>query len=154
MRTKYPRHLAGFSYLGIHQHSLTFCTAGRARPFIDAASVSCANAQILRAAEDEYFAEIAYCYMPDHLHLVVEGTSEQSDLKRFIARAKQLSSYHYKQKTGVPLWQRYGYEHVLRGDDHLATTVRYIIENPVRAGLVCTPATIRSSDRVFTRCPS
>jgi hypothetical protein len=34
------------------------------------------------------------------------------------------------------LWQRYGYEHVLRNDEATMSVARYILENPVRAGLV------------------
>jgi hypothetical protein len=34
------------------------------------------------------------------------------------------------------LWQRYGYEHVLRDDEDTRGIGRYIFGNPVRAGLV------------------
>jgi hypothetical protein len=34
------------------------------------------------------------------------------------------------------LWQRYGFEHVLRADEETLGVVRYTLENPVRAGLV------------------
>jgi hypothetical protein len=33
-------------------------------------------------------------------------------------------------------WQRYGHERVLRNDEDTATAARYIINNPLRAGLV------------------
>jgi hypothetical protein len=44
--------------------------------------------QILRALTGERFAGIADCFMPDHLHLLVAGTSESSDLKQFVKSAK------------------------------------------------------------------
>jgi REP element-mobilizing transposase RayT len=34
---------------------------------------------------------MAFCFMPDHVHLLVGGTCETSDGKRFIRRAKQYS---------------------------------------------------------------
>jgi hypothetical protein len=34
------------------------------------------------------------------------------------------------------LWQRYGFERVLRQDETTAVAARYILENPIRAGLV------------------
>jgi putative transposase len=92
--------------------------------------------QILRSAEQENFAILAYCFMPDHLHLLVQGKSENADLKRFIARAKQLSGYHYAQAFRGRLWQRYGYERALRESEPTATVVKYLLENPIRAGLV------------------
>jgi hypothetical protein len=67
---------------------------------------------------------------------LIEGAGEQSDCRLFIARAKQFSGFHFKRKYGEPLWQRYGYEHVLRHDEATLSVARYIVENPLRAGLV------------------
>jgi len=74
--------------------------------------------------------------MPDHVHLVAEATSESTDLKQFITRAKQFSGYHFGGASGQRLWQRYGYERVLRDDEATKSVVTYALENPVRAGLV------------------
>jgi putative transposase len=81
-------------------------------------------------------AIIADCYMPDHIHLLVEGQALTSDCRRFISRAKQLSGFHFQQQFRERLWQRYGHERVLRGEEGTLSAVRYIFENPVRAGLV------------------
>ncbi len=81
-------------------------------------------------------AIVAYCFMPDHLHLLVEGEAEGSDCLRFSKLAKQLSGYYFKQSFGARLWQRYGYERVLRNDESSLSVARYIVENPVRARLV------------------
>jgi len=140
MRTEYPKHLPAFSYVGYHAYSLTFCARDRARLFTSSESVYLVRSQILRAAESESFDVVAYCFMPDHLHLVVQGAREDSDLKAFVKLAKQLSGFHYRQKTGSALWQRYSFEHVLRDDEDLAIKVRYVLENPVRAGIVVAPA--------------
>jgi putative transposase len=74
--------------------------------------------------------------MPDHLHLLVEGQSDTSDCKRFIARAKQYSGFYYSKMNRQILWQRYGFEHVLHDDELSPVVARYILMNPVRAGLV------------------
>jgi len=37
---------------------------------------------------------------------------------------------------GERLWQRYGFERTLRSEDSAVSVARYILENPVRAGLV------------------
>jgi REP element-mobilizing transposase RayT len=75
--------------------------------------------------------------MPDHVHLLTEGQSVDSDARRFIAHAKQLSGFHFKKQfDGERLWQRYGFERTLRADEPTLRVARYTLENPVRAGLV------------------
>jgi putative transposase len=98
--TNRPDHLKAFDYLGPYRYSLTFCTHERRRAFIEAPVVGLAREQILRAATEQAFAVIAYCFMPDHLHLLVEGTSDSSDCRRFISRAKQYSGFYTYQRSG------------------------------------------------------
>ena len=74
--------------------------------------------------------------MPDHLHLLVEGLSDVCDCRRFIKSAKQYSGYYFAKEFGHKLWQRYGFERVLRDDEATLAVARYIVRNPLRAGLV------------------
>jgi putative transposase len=94
--------------------------------------------QLLRVASEQKFSVIAYCFMPDHLHLLIEGTSDDSDGKRFIKAFKQYSGYSYSQERNHMLWQKYGFEHVLRDDETTIEVVKYILGNPVRARLAAT----------------
>jgi len=136
MRTGNPGHLKTFDYLGPHRYSLTFCADRRQKLFTTQDVVDLVLEQITRAAAEYQFEITTYCFMPDHLHLVVEGKGADSDAKQFIARAKQYSGFYYKQAHGSTLWQRYGFEHVLRDDELTLVVAKYILENPVRAGLV------------------
>ncbi len=82
--------------------------------------------------------------MPDHLHFLLEGKTKDADLKKMIAKFKQISAYQYRQNVGQrfiaekepKLWQPSFYDHVLRKDEDLLDVVRYILNNPVRKGLV------------------
>ncbi len=74
--------------------------------------------------------------MPDHVHLVAVGQTSTADARRFISLAKQLSGHCYARQYGHTLWQRYAYERVVRGTESLAATVRYVLDNPLRSGLV------------------
>ena len=136
MLTGRPEHLRTFDYLGLYRYFLTFCTIRRQEAFVSAERVNEVLTKFLRAAADERFALLAYCFMPDHVHLLVEGQSDDSDGRRFIARAKQLSAFHYKKRFGQPLWQRYGFERTLRTQEDTLSVAKYILENPVRARLV------------------
>ena len=78
--------------------------------------------------------------MPEHLHLIASGLEECPDANAFISLSKQYSGYYFKRENGTRLWQRYGFERVIRDERELALTVGYIVGNPVRAGLVSHPA--------------
>ena len=131
-----PGHLKAFDYTGPYRYFLTFCTHSRQGVLVTQERVDLVLLQIERSADEEQFAIIAYAFMPDHVHLLIEGLCESSECRRFISRAKQFSGYHYANQFGHRLWQRYGFERVLRNDEVTLVVAKYILENPVRAGLV------------------
>ena len=135
----YPKHLRGFDYRGAQRYFLTFCTHERARYFIDGRHVALVSQQFQRASREQAFAVIAYCFMPDHVHLLVTGERGDADLKRFTKCAKQYSGFYFRQDTRLFLWQRYGFERVLRSDEATPAVARYTIANPVRARMVHSP---------------
>jgi len=134
-RKAVPR-LRGFDYTGGHRYFLTICTKQRARVFVTRVAADVVLSQLLQAAYDERMAVIAYCFMPDHLHLLVEGTDPSSRLTEFVRIFKQRSSFHWKRVFGSELWQRSYFERVLRGHESSIDVARYILANPLRAGLV------------------
>ncbi len=138
MRTNRPARLKTFSYVGIQRYSLTFCTDFRNRYFENAAVVQLVLTQFVRVADREGFSILAYCFMPDHLHLLIEGLRDDSDAKKFITKGKQCSAHAHARTFGNRLWQPFGYEHVLRTNEKAIITARYILQNPVRAGLART----------------
>jgi len=134
-----PHRLQDFAYTGRCRYSLTFCTYQRQTRFTDPDAVQEAVRQILQSARLYDFAVFAYCFMPDHLHLLVEGQSETAELIPFAHAAKQQIAYHYRRRHDVTVWQKGYYEHVLRDDEATLTVAKYILENPVRGGLVAEP---------------
>jgi len=74
--------------------------------------------------------------MPDHLHVLTEGTLLASDLPRFVASFKQQSGFGFARQYSARLWQDGYHDRVLRRDEETSEVVRYILDNPVRAGLV------------------
>jgi putative transposase len=136
MITGKPEHLKAFDYLGPYRYFLTFCTYQRREVFLTRERADVVHEQFMRAGADEGFEILAYCFMPDHVHLLAGGQASDSDCRRFIARAKQLSGFHFQKMFGQRLWQRYGFERTLRSEESTLAVARYILENPVRAGLV------------------
>jgi putative transposase len=144
---KRPR-LKDFGYKGYHRYFVTICTHNRIPIFKNDAFVR-RSIKILKDISNNLgFKVWAYCFMPDHLHLLVEGGSSDSDLKRFISTYKQYTGYYYKDndyvaqgfspaQTKIPkLWQPSYYDHVLRKDEDTLSVARYVVGNPVRKALV------------------
>ena len=135
----YPPHHPDLPYTGKQHYFLTLCTDQRRTPFTNAEVVDLVLTQFLRAASERRFELTAYCFMPDHVHLMIHGQADNSDCKAFIKLAKQYSGFCFKKSHGHQLWQRYGFERVMRDEKELAFTIGYVVANPVRAGLVDHP---------------
>lgn len=84
-------------------------------------------------------ALIVWCFMPDHLHLLAGGASERADCRRFVKDFKQRAAFAFKWRTRQRLWQPSFHDRVLRDDEATEEVARYILANPVRAGLVTDP---------------
>jgi REP-associated tyrosine transposase len=133
-----PR-LKTFDYLGFYRYFLTICVYERTRIFTEDQSVSVVLMELSRTANDQQFRVIAYCFMPDHVHMLVEGNHPAADFREFVRIFKQRSSFVWKRRNGRALWQRSYFEHVLRDDEDTIGVARYILENPVRGNLVQRP---------------
>ncbi|MDG4867866.1 transposase [Guyparkeria sp. 1SP6A2] len=74
---------------------------------------------------------LAFCLMPDHLHWLFR-LQRGSDLSGLVGGFKGRSS------RAIPLlrWQRGFHDHAVRHHEELRRLARYIVANPVRAGLV------------------
>src|SRR5262249_28453973 len=129
-----PPRLRGFEYVGLHQYFLTICTRGRAPCFEDQHAAAWITEQITQCFDPMQFAVIAFCVMPDHVHLLLEGLQDDADLKIAMHDWKQTTSYAWKQRAGTRLWQEGYYDHVVREDDSVVGIVRYILNNPIKAG--------------------
>lgn len=130
-----PR-MNGSVYVGRRRYLVTVWTfhrthASRTDPIVEGVVMA-----LRQCAADYQFAIHAYCFMPDHVHLLLEGLLDSSDLRRFIRNWKQRTTYEYRNTTGGDLWQRGHIDHVLRPDEDTDFVMRHVLSAPVRAGLV------------------
>ncbi len=72
----------------------------------------------------------AFVVMPDHLHWLVQ--LEQGTLPQLVGRVKSISARH----IGRSIWQAGFHDRALRREENLKSVARYIVANPLRAGLV------------------
>ena len=84
----------------------------------------------------------AFCVMPNHVHVVFtplpkeDGTYHalpaiMHSLKRYTARQANLLLGRQGQ-----FWQHESYDHVVRDEVELQRIIRYVLNNPVKAGLI------------------
>ncbi|SDN43336.1 REP-associated tyrosine transposase [Pseudomonas jinjuensis] len=123
--------LAGGIYL------VTTTTLGRNPLFGDFAT-ACAAA---RCFEDPSVLGtnhlLAWVLMPDHAHWLIQlGAGEPLGIT--VGRLKSASSRRVNQLLGKqgPLWANAFHDRALRRDEDLQAIARYIVANPLRAGLV------------------
>jgi len=125
-------------YRGQKSYFVTTCCEDRRKVFAEAGRAEWIIERSLNHAKVHQFAIHAYCVMPDHFHFLAEGRSDSSDLIRFVSQFKQQTAHEFGSVRGR-LWQRYFYDHILRGRDGLDAVAWYIWMNPVRKGLCKEP---------------
>jgi REP element-mobilizing transposase RayT len=78
----------------------------------------------------------AYCLMPDHACLVL-GLPRRTSLPEIVTGWKSLCAQARRQRgSSAPFWQRGYAERALPGPEAARLAARYVLEKPVRAGLV------------------
>jgi putative transposase len=72
--------------------------------------------------------------LPDHWHGLLQ-LGEKTTLSAWVARCKSMTTRAMPPDIPRPLWARGFHDHAVRRDEDLLQIARYIIHNPVRAGL-------------------
>jgi putative transposase len=131
--------LPRISYVGPKWYFLTTCTEGRRPRFNDGELVAEILKLVGEGASQKGFLIHAYCFMPDHLHLLVATTEAGSDALRFVKSVKQRSGFAFRRRHGDRLWQHRVNDHILRPNERWEAVAWYIWMNPVRQGLCARP---------------
>jgi REP element-mobilizing transposase RayT len=90
-----------------------------------------------RLAEEEGAARsLAWVVMPDHFHWLIE--LHDSTLSTLMRRAKSRSAHSINRALGrqCQVWQKGFHDRALRSEEDIKAVARYIVANPLRAGLV------------------
>ncbi|MCF4995193.1 transposase [Pseudomonas syringae] len=90
-----------------------------------------------RHAQDEGLAEtLAWVVMPDHFHWLIQ--LQRGSLGELMCQAKSLSTRAVNKATerSGSLWQQGFHDRALRREEDLVKVARYVVANPLRAGLV------------------
>jgi REP element-mobilizing transposase RayT len=78
----------------------------------------------------------AWCVMPNHVHAIMQPHREWTlasilhSWKSFTA----IKANRLLKRTG-PFWQEEYYDHIVRRGEDFTRIIRYVLENPAKAGL-------------------
>jgi REP element-mobilizing transposase RayT len=95
-----------------------------------------AMAAALRFHEGKHYRLLAWCIMPNHVHVVVRLLPGR-DLATVVKAWKNFSARsanHALQRTGR-FWQPEYYDRLIRSGDELNRALRYVLNNPAKADL-------------------
>ena len=121
-------------------HFITFCTRNRWCLPIDVRGLvlSCCIHDHKKKADVH-----AAIVMPDHVHLLLtpmlnEQRRDVYSLAELLGSIKGASSHAINHRLGRSgsIWQEESFDHVLRWSEALDEKIVYLLENPVRAGIV------------------
>lgn len=84
---------------------------------------------------------LAFTLMPNHFHFVLEA-SHQNSLSQFMQwlMTSHVRRYHSHYGGTGHVWQGRFKSFPIQRDEHLLTVLRYVLQNPVRSGLVASMA--------------
>ncbi|MBV4496725.1 transposase [Pseudomonas sp. SWRI12] len=90
-----------------------------------------------REVQEQGIADsLAFVVMPDHVHWLIR--LHRGSLGQLMCRVKSLSAKEINEAAGRvgSLWQKGFHDRALRQEDDLVFMARYVVANPLRAGLV------------------
>ncbi len=120
-----------------HVVFITICTFNRMHAFVRP-ELNQLMLDELRVLQERYHCLVyTYCLMLDHIHYLVrpaeDGVSVLTFNDRFKGRSTNQSwTVGWQDK----LWQRGCWDHIVRAEESLLAISQYILDNPVRQGLV------------------
>jgi len=81
-------------------------------------------------------SSLAFIIMPDHIHWLIQLKNEGLD--KIMHAFKGVSAKQINQSLGIQgkCWQASYHDHAVRKEEDLPNIARYIVANPLRAGLV------------------
>ena len=132
-----PHRLHSSCYTGCNAVAFTLCCNKKECFFNDEKLIFECLKTLKKEIDSFNVINWGYVFMPDHMHMILQGRETNANLLKLLNMFKQKTSYNIKNQLN-PLfsWQKSYYDHILRSEKELSKHIRYIAENPVRKGLI------------------
>ncbi|SES34851.1 REP element-mobilizing transposase RayT [Vreelandella subterranea] len=112
-----------------HYYVVTIVTENRRHVFRDFSMGCAASRAFYHPSVQRHGVTWAFVVMPDHVHwlMALEGD---------LSQAVKLYKSYVSLAAGSPVWQRGFHDRLIRQEEGIRDSARYIVANPLRAGLV------------------
>ncbi len=117
------------SQVGCAYH-VVFSTQDRSPVFADFTKARMMVACLEKSAKQAITETLAFVIMSDHIHWLF--VLKFGSISQCVQRVKA----QFSREAGCLIWGVGFYDHAVRMDEDLQATARYIVANPLRAGLV------------------
>jgi REP element-mobilizing transposase RayT len=112
-------------------YHITFTTINREQVFKDFDKARIVINMLKQSDQLQQTNTLAFVVMPDHIHWLMQLLEKQT-LGNVVKAIKSKNTIQLGQK----IWQAGFYDHAIRKDEDIQNIARYIVANPIRAGLV------------------
>lgn len=126
------------SYVPGGTYFFTIVTHQRRKIFDTPRKLELLYGTLRRVQINKPFELIAYCLLPDHLHLLIKLPDEDSDFSIRIREIKRLTTIWIRREPSEnvdQIWQDKFWEHTIRDGKDLLRHFDYIHYNPVKHNL-------------------
>ena len=119
---------------------ITVCCKNREKIFQDYSAARVMSSTLHNVLKEKQSKILAWVVMPDHMHLVLQ-LAEDETLAKTMNRINSCSAIAVNKvlKRHSTVWQGAYHDHALRDEEQLFAAIKYLISNPIRAGLVEKP---------------
>jgi putative transposase len=111
--------------------------AGLGACWLGNAEIAALTQETLLHFDEERYRLLAWCIMPNHVHVVAEMLAGHS-MSNVVKSWKSFTARQANARLGRTgaFWEPDYFDRYMRNEDHLMRTIDYVENNPVKAGLV------------------
>lgn len=116
---------------------ITAATRYRTPLFTDFASARLVIREMRKLEREARLVSLAFVIMPDHLHWLLSPKADHplNEIARLL-KGRTARALNGQRVANGEIWQAGYHDHALRKDEDIQACARYLIANPLRAGLV------------------
>ena len=125
------------NYVAGGTYYFTMVTSNRKKLFSKRTCIESFLSALFTIQSYYHFDLVAYCILPDHIHLIVTLAEDDKDFSSRLKEIKKKTTLAIRQSRGEPnltVWQKRFWEHTIKDQDDFQNCFDYIHYNPIKHG--------------------